>query len=359
MALGTAVSRVSGLLAKVPLVAVLGLGVVNDSYTVANTLPTVVNELWAVLIASRFRDWYAPENAESTRARRTPSGWRPRRSCWRQDRVTVLAVPLPRSPLWVRHARERRTPRRSPTCCCPIICYGSRHCCRRSECAALASRRAPVVNNVAVIATVICYADAGRDLDRPGPDGRAEAAGAGREPPARAEPGDGGFLRRSGFRFRWRWANRRLSEFALPSGPDVHRVSQVGMVASRGCAGRAVPGAWRPSTTPAAVPSPLRRARCFPADRADAQDQRGGEPGMAVRPDLGWGAPHRDPGYAGERCMIVAGSSIVAFFPSVPAVAGVGMTLAALAIDRPTDHHAAVARVLRDARFAHSHRSPW
>lgn len=45
MAVATATSRVSGLLAKVLLVAVLGLGVVNDSYTVANTLPTVVNEL--------------------------------------------------------------------------------------------------------------------------------------------------------------------------------------------------------------------------------------------------------------------------------------------------------------------------
>src|SRR5699024_5338617 len=45
MAVATAVSRVSGLLAKVLLVAVLGLGVSTDSYTVANTLPTVVNEL--------------------------------------------------------------------------------------------------------------------------------------------------------------------------------------------------------------------------------------------------------------------------------------------------------------------------
>lgn len=45
MAVATVVSRVSGLLSKVLLVAVLGLGTVNDSYTVANTLPTVVNEL--------------------------------------------------------------------------------------------------------------------------------------------------------------------------------------------------------------------------------------------------------------------------------------------------------------------------
>ena len=45
MAVATIVSRITGLGAKVLLVGVLGLGMVNDSYTVANTLPTVINEL--------------------------------------------------------------------------------------------------------------------------------------------------------------------------------------------------------------------------------------------------------------------------------------------------------------------------
>ena len=45
MAAGTLVSRVTGFLRQLALVSVLGLGVVNDSYTVANTLPNIVYEL--------------------------------------------------------------------------------------------------------------------------------------------------------------------------------------------------------------------------------------------------------------------------------------------------------------------------
>lgn len=45
MAAATVASRVTGLAAKVLLAAVLGLSAVNDAYTLAGTLPTVVNEL--------------------------------------------------------------------------------------------------------------------------------------------------------------------------------------------------------------------------------------------------------------------------------------------------------------------------
>ena len=45
MAVATLVSRVSGLASKLLLAYVIGLGVVNDSYTVANTLPNIVYEL--------------------------------------------------------------------------------------------------------------------------------------------------------------------------------------------------------------------------------------------------------------------------------------------------------------------------
>jgi len=45
MAVASLVSRITGFLRQLALVGVLGLGVVNDSYTVANTLPNIVYEL--------------------------------------------------------------------------------------------------------------------------------------------------------------------------------------------------------------------------------------------------------------------------------------------------------------------------
>lgn len=45
MALASLVSRITGFARQLGLVAALGLGVVNDSYTVANTLPNIVYEL--------------------------------------------------------------------------------------------------------------------------------------------------------------------------------------------------------------------------------------------------------------------------------------------------------------------------
>jgi putative peptidoglycan lipid II flippase len=45
MAIATVVSRVTGLLSKVALVAIIGSGLTNSAYTVANTLPNIVFEL--------------------------------------------------------------------------------------------------------------------------------------------------------------------------------------------------------------------------------------------------------------------------------------------------------------------------
>ncbi|HUQ61233.1 murein biosynthesis integral membrane protein MurJ [Lentzea sp.] len=45
MAIATIVSRATGLLSKVLLVAALGIGTLNDSYQAASTLPTMINEL--------------------------------------------------------------------------------------------------------------------------------------------------------------------------------------------------------------------------------------------------------------------------------------------------------------------------
>lgn len=45
VALGTVASRLTGFISKAILLGALGLGVVNDSYTLANTLPNIVFEL--------------------------------------------------------------------------------------------------------------------------------------------------------------------------------------------------------------------------------------------------------------------------------------------------------------------------
>lgn len=45
MALATLVSRITGFLAKVVILAFLGFGLVNDAYTIANTLPNIIFEL--------------------------------------------------------------------------------------------------------------------------------------------------------------------------------------------------------------------------------------------------------------------------------------------------------------------------
>ena len=45
MAVATLVSRATGFLAKVVILAFLGFGVVNDAYTIANTLPNIIFEL--------------------------------------------------------------------------------------------------------------------------------------------------------------------------------------------------------------------------------------------------------------------------------------------------------------------------
>src|SRR6478736_4334603 len=45
MAVATLVSRLTGFLSKVVILSVLGFGIVNDAYTIANTLPNIVFEL--------------------------------------------------------------------------------------------------------------------------------------------------------------------------------------------------------------------------------------------------------------------------------------------------------------------------
>lgn len=68
MAIATLVSRATGFLAKVVLLAVLGVGIANDAYTLSNTLPNIVFEL---LIGGVLTSVAIPL---LSRARRDPDG---------------------------------------------------------------------------------------------------------------------------------------------------------------------------------------------------------------------------------------------------------------------------------------------
>ena len=98
MAVATLVSRITGLLRTMVLAAALGVGLVNDAYNTANTLPNIVYELLLggvltsvvvpLLVHAQERDRdggvaYAPA-AGHDRHRRAGRG----------DRLAVLAAPL-------------------------------------------------------------------------------------------------------------------------------------------------------------------------------------------------------------------------------------------------------------------------
>jgi len=357
MALGTAVSRVSGLLAKVLLVAVLGLGVVNDSYTVANTLPTVVNELLlggvltsiAVPLLVRARERGEHEGEAYAQ-------WMVTMAVVLLAAATVLAVLA--APLLTHlylgadtRANAELTTAFAYLLLPGIICYGLSALLQ-----AILNVRgvfgipawAPVVNNVMVIATVICYAlmpgEISTDPVRMGEPkllvlGLGTASGIAVQSLVMAVS-----LRRSGFRFRWRWGwDRRLSEFgSLAFWVLMYTVvSQVGMVVITRVCGQGSPGsvatfnyAWLLSQVPYGVLGVSLLTALMPRISRAAANREVGE----FVSDLGLGvrltAILLMPVSA---VMIVAGSSIgVAFFSigasGVAAGDRLGMTLAALAI---------------------------
>jgi putative peptidoglycan lipid II flippase len=82
MAVATLISRITGFLRQLALAAVLGLGVVNDSYTVANTLPAM---LYEILLGGVLTSVIVPLLVRAAkeiriRARPTCSGWSPSHS---------------------------------------------------------------------------------------------------------------------------------------------------------------------------------------------------------------------------------------------------------------------------------------
>lgn len=258
MAVATVVSRISGLVAKVLLAGVLGLGLVNDSYTVANTLPTVVNEL---LLGGVLTSIAIPLLV------RAQQEGHQRGEAYAQWMITMggvlllgtTALSVAAAPLLTQlylgpdtRANAVLTTAFAYLLLPGIIFYGLSALLQ----AVLNVRGvfgtpawAPVINNAVVIGTVLVYAVVPGEIST--------------NPVRMGEPkllilGIGTALgitaqslimtlslRRTGFRFRWRWGwDRRLSEFgALAFWVVLYTaISQAGMivatrVTSQGTAG--------------------------------------------------------------------------------------------------------------------------
>ena len=276
MAVATVVSRVSGLLAKVLLVGVLGLGVINDSYTVANTLPTVVNELLlggvltsiAVPLLVRAQQ-EGPQQGESY------AQWMITMGAVLLVGATVLAVAA--APLLTAlylgpdtRANSALTTAFAYLLLPGIVFYGLSALLQ----AVLNVREvfgtpawAPVINNLVVIATVAAYAlTPGEISTSPVHMGQTKllmlgigtASGICCQSVVMVLS-----LRRNGFRFRWHWGwDRRLSEFgALAFWVVAYTaISQVGMIVTTRVTSQGTPGsvatfnyAWLLSQVPYGV----------------------------------------------------------------------------------------------------------
>ena len=208
MAVASLVSRITGFLRQLALVTVLGLGVVNDSYTVANTLPNIVYELLLggvltsvmvpLLVRAQTEDSDGGEAytrrlltvaGAVARASRRSWRWPPHRCSPGSTSATATG---PANPQLATAFAWLLLPQ--------IFFYGL-----GALLGALLNTRgvfgpfawAPVLNNVVVIAVLAVYvAMPGPHQPRPGAAERAEAAGARprhdaghRRAGARADPG--------------------------------------------------------------------------------------------------------------------------------------------------------------------------
>ncbi len=276
MAVATMTSRVSGLVAKIALVAVLGLGVVNDSYTVANTLPTVVNELLlGGVLTSIAVPLLVGAQQDSEEHGESYAQWMITMGVVLlvvATSVAVLCAPL-LTQLYLGHntrANAELTTAFAYLLLPGIVFYGMSALLQ----AVLNVRQvfgppawAPVVNNVVVLATVGVYAavpgEISTDPVRMG-EAKLLVLGIGTALGITAQATTMVVaLRRSGFRFRWRWGwDHRLSEFgALASWVVVYTViSQIGMIVAIRVTGQGTPGsvstfhyAWLLSQVPYGV----------------------------------------------------------------------------------------------------------
>ncbi|WP_092521681.1 murein biosynthesis integral membrane protein MurJ [Actinopolyspora saharensis] len=276
MALATMVSRISGLFAKLLLVWVLGLGVVNDSYTVANTLPTVVNELLlGGVLTSVAVPLLVSAQRNSEEEGEAYAQWMITMGVVLLGAATVLAVlaaPLLTELYLGPHTRANRelTTAFAFLLLPGIVFYGM----SAMLMAILNVRQvfgppawAPVMNNVVITTAVLLYtAVPGRITLDPVrmSDPKLLVLGLGTMLGIAAQSAVMMLsLRRTGFRFRWRWGwDRRLSEFGALAGWVVlyTLISQIGMIVTIRVAGQGTPGsvatfhyAWLLSQVPYGV----------------------------------------------------------------------------------------------------------
>lgn len=246
MAVATVVSRISGLLSKVLLVGVLGLGVINDSYTVANTLPTVINELLlGGVLTSIAVPLLVRAQQQGARAGESYAQWMITMGGVLLAAATVVAVAA--APLLTAlylgpdtRANAALTTAFAYLLLPGIVFYGLSALLQ----AVLNVRGvfgtpawAPVINNVVVIGTVAIYSLVPGEISthpvRMGETkllilGIGTALGITAQSIIMMIS-----LRRTGFRFRWHWGwDRRLSEFGgLAFWVVLYTaISQVGMI---------------------------------------------------------------------------------------------------------------------------------
>jgi putative peptidoglycan lipid II flippase len=227
MAIATLVSRITGFLWKVMLTAAAGLGVVNDSFTVANTLPNIVFELLlggvlaSVVVPLLVRAQDDPDGGEAYTQRLLTVG------------MTLLAigtiVAVALAPLFTRLYMDGSSGSANPELATAfaylllpeILFYGL-----FALLTAILNAKhifgptawAPVVNNLVVMATIGIFALVPGEISlnpvRMG-DAKLLVLGIGVTLGIVVQslmlfPA----LRRSGFRFRWNWGfDARLKEF--------------------------------------------------------------------------------------------------------------------------------------------------
>ncbi|TWP53137.1 murein biosynthesis integral membrane protein MurJ [Lentzea tibetensis] len=253
MAIATIVSRVTGLLSKLLVASALGVTIGLDAYTIANTLPTVVNEL---LLGGVLTSIAIPL---LVRAQKDDADHGESYAQWMITMGTVLmgvatVVSVALAPLLTRlyipagkEASAELATVFSYLILPGIIFYGLSALIG----AVLNAREvfgppawAPVLNNLVVIATVVVYMIVPGEMSlNPARMGDVKvlvlgigtALGVGVQTAIMVPA-----LRRIGFKLRWRWGwDRRLSEFGgLAFWVLLYTVvSQVGMIVTLRVAG--------------------------------------------------------------------------------------------------------------------------
>ncbi|WP_461143263.1 murein biosynthesis integral membrane protein MurJ [Salinifilum aidingensis] len=276
MAVATATSRVSGLAAKVLLATVLGIGVVHDSYTVANTLPTVVNELvLGGVLTSIAVPLLVRAQRDGDRAGEAYAQWMITMATVVLLVTAVLAVLLAPALTQLYLGTDSRANSALTTAFAYLLLPGLVFYGLSALLQAVLNTRgvfatpawAPVANNVVLLLTMAAYLAAPGEIStnpvRMGEPkllvlGLGTMSGIAVQCSIMAVA-----LRRTGFRYRWRWGwDHRLAEFGALGGWVLAytTVSQLGMIAVIRVAAHGTPGsvttfnyAWLLSQVPYGV----------------------------------------------------------------------------------------------------------